>query len=143
MLDVNLSPYDYIIATPPCNWWSKANPYYKKSTYSLSTKHLLPDTIIKLGSQNKPFIIENVINKKRFTENGIYELINKYNLNIYYVGRHIYITNVTADSLLLVKQHQDFKYGGVRINNDGYNQGGSNVYVVIEEWLKIIHRSWW
>lgn len=64
MLDVNLSPYDYIIATPPCNWWSKANPYYKKSTYSLSTKHLLPDTIIKLGSQNKPFIIENVINKK-------------------------------------------------------------------------------
>lgn len=64
MLDIDLSKYDYIIATPPCNWWSKANPYYKKSAYSLQTKHLLPDTIIKLGKQSKPFIIENVINKK-------------------------------------------------------------------------------
>ena len=35
-----------------------------------------------------------------------------------------------------VEQHQDFKYGGVRINNDGYNQGGSNVYAVIEKWIK-------
>ena len=22
MLDVDLNQYDYIIATPPCNWWS-------------------------------------------------------------------------------------------------------------------------
>ena len=64
MMNIDLTDYDFIIATPPCNWWSKANPYYKTSKYALETKHLLPDTIIKLGSQSKPFIIENVINKK-------------------------------------------------------------------------------
>ena len=35
-------------------------------------------------------------------------------------------------------QHQDFVYGGKRVNNDGYNQGGSNVHVVIEKWLENI-----
>ena len=25
MLDCDLTPYDYVIATPPCNYWSKAN----------------------------------------------------------------------------------------------------------------------
>ena len=36
-------------------------------------------------------------------------------------------------------QQQDFKYGGKRINNDGYNQGGKNVFNVIEIFLKYIH----
>ena len=36
-------------------------------------------------------------------------------------------------------QHQDFKHGGRRVNNDGYNQGGSNVHAVIEKFLKYIH----
>ena len=48
----------------------------------------------------------------------------------------IYISNVLCD--LSCKQHQDFVYGGKRINNDGYNQGGSNVYIVIEKWLKFV-----
>lgn len=137
MLQVDLSHYDFIIATPPCNWWSKANPYYKTSKYSLETKHLLPDTIQKLAKLNKPFIIENVKNIKRMYENGIFELCDKYGLFTYFVGRHIYISNIMCN--LLCKQHQDFKYGGVRVNNDGYNQGGSNVYNVIEIWLEIIH----
>ena len=138
MLEADLQDYDFIIATPPCNWWSKANPYYKTSEYALKTKHLLPNTIEKLGKQEKPFIIENVINKKRFSENGIYDIINKYKLNYYYVGRHIYITNISADDILQVEQHQDFKYGGKRVNKDGYNQGGSNVHAVIEKWLEIL-----
>ena len=25
MLDIDLTGYDFIICTPPCNWWSKAN----------------------------------------------------------------------------------------------------------------------
>lgn len=137
MLEIDLSSYDYIIATPPCNWWSKANPYYKTSKYALQTKHLLPDIIEKLAILNKPFIVENVKNIKRMSENGIFELCDKYGLFTYFVGRHIYITNVMCN--LLCKQHQDFKYGGIRVNNDGYNQGGSNVYNVIEIWLKYIH----
>ena len=141
MLEVDLSKYDYIIATPPCNWWSKANPYYKTSKYALETKHLLPSIIDKLGKQDKPFIIENVINKKRFRENGIYDIIDKYNLYVKYVGRHIYITNVECD--LECEQHQDFKYGGKRVNKDGYNQGGSNVHIVIEKWLEVINNGKW
>lgn len=60
MLDVDVSRYDYIIATPPCNWWSQANPYYWKSEYALKTRHLLPLMLIKLGKQDKPFVIECV-----------------------------------------------------------------------------------
>lgn len=36
------------------------------------------------------------------------------------------------------EQIQDFKYGGKRVNNDGYNQGGTNVHNCIEIWLKQI-----
>lgn len=135
MLDIDVSDYDFIIATPPCNWWSKANPYYKKSAYSLQTKHLLPDIINKLGLQEKPFIIENVVNKKRMQENGIFDLAKKYNMYVIFYGRHTYFTNRYVD-FSDVEQHQDFRYGGVRVNNDGYNQGGSNVYAVIEKWLR-------
>lgn len=137
MLDIDLSDYDFIIATPPCNWWSRANPYYKKSEYALKTKHLLPDIIKKLGNINKPFIIENVINKKRMRESGVFNLANSYNIFIIFHGRHTYFTNRYVD-FSNIEQHQDFKYGGIRINNDGYNQGGSNVYAVIEKWINEI-----
>ena len=63
MLEVSLDEFDYIIATPPCNFWSRANPYYLKSIYANKTKHLLPHSIVKLWASGKPFIIENVINK--------------------------------------------------------------------------------
>lgn len=137
MLEIDLTPYDYIIATPPCNYWSKANPYYKTSEYALKTKDLLPAIIEKLALLNKPFIIENVKNFKRMSENGIFNLCNKYGIYIYIVGRHTYFTNIMCN--LTCKQQQDFKYGGVRVNNDGYNQGGTNVHNVIEIWLEYIH----
>ena len=138
MLQVDLTPYDYIIASPPCNWWSKTNPYYKTSKYALETKHLLPDTIIKLSESGKPFIIENVKNIKRMAENGIFDLINRYGLFYQFVGRHIYIYNGLLIDLNC-EQIQDFIYGGKRVNKDGYNQGGTNVYNVIEIWLKQIN----
>ena len=40
MLDVNLTEYDFIIATPPCNYWSRANYRREVSEYSRKTKHL-------------------------------------------------------------------------------------------------------
>ena len=133
VLDVDLSIYDFFIATPPCNWWSRANPYYKTSTYSLLTKHLLPDVISKLASFGKPFIVENVINKKRMTAEGIFKLSDSLGLYHQFVGRHTYWTNALINLDCL--QHQDFRYGGRRINKDGHNQGGSNVHAVIEKWL--------
>ena len=60
MMEVDLTPYDFIIATPPCNWWSRANYRRNRSPYALQTKHLLPDIIKKLCEQDKPFIVENV-----------------------------------------------------------------------------------
>ena len=52
---------------------------------------------------------------------------------------YIYISNIIVD--LQCEQHQDFVYGGKRVNNDGYNQGGSNVHVVIEKWLENINNK--
>lgn len=134
MLSVDLTPYDFVIASPPCNWWSKANPCYKTSTYSLNTKHLLPDTIKRLAESGLPFVIENVKNKKRMVENGIFDICGHYGLFYQFVGRHIYITNIFVD--LDCPQIQDFKMHGKRVNNDGYNQGGTNVHNCIEIWLK-------
>ena len=72
MMEIDLNKYDYIIATPPCNYYSRARGK-KISNYSLATKHLLPDIIKKCSKLNKPFIIENVRNWKRFQEEGIIE----------------------------------------------------------------------
>lgn len=134
MLDIDLSGYDYIIATPPCNWWSKANPYYWKSEYSLKTRHLLPLILIKLGKQEKPFILECVKNLKRYKENNIFRICDEFKIKYQIIGRHIYFTNKDFD--LDCPQIQDFKYGGRRVNADGYNQGGTNVHNVIEIWLE-------
>lgn len=137
MLDVDLSLYDFIIATPPCNWYSKSNPYYFESEYALKTMPLLPLILLKLIKLGKPFIVENVRNDVKIAAIGIFKLCEKYNVYVKYVGRHTYFTNIFCD--LTVIQHQDFINGGKRINNDGYNQGGSNVHEVIEAWLTVIH----
>ena len=65
MLTIDLYDYDYIIATPPCNWWSRANYRRDSSIYALSTKLLLPCIIYKLAYIDKPFIVENVLNEKK------------------------------------------------------------------------------
>lgn len=55
-LTLQLSEYDFIIATPPCNWWSRANHKRNTSPYALATKNLLPKTIEHLATQGKPFL---------------------------------------------------------------------------------------
>ena len=47
MMDVDLNPYDVIIATPPCNYYSRANYRRETSDYSQATKHLLPSILKK------------------------------------------------------------------------------------------------
>lgn len=133
MLKVDLTNYDYIIATPPCNYWSKANPYYWHSEYAWKTINLLPLTLIKLAKSGKPFIVENIINRTRFKAYNIYRLAERLQIKVIEVGRHTYFTNKPFN--LNCDQQQDFVYGGKRINNDGYNQGGKNVHKVIEKWL--------
>lgn len=130
MLTVDLSNYDFIIATPPCNYYSKARGNKKPSQYALDTKHLLPCLLNKLLKIGKPFIVENVRNKPLFEKVGIIP----FNCFIYYHGRHTYWTNVQLCDLNLIPQKYDFKYGGVRLNDN--TQGGQNVHDVIEEFIK-------
>lgn len=139
MLEVELTNYDYIIATPPCNWWTRANWRRNQSEYSLKTKHLLPDILEKCGKLNRPFIIENVRNYKRFKENGIIKICEEYGIYIYEYGRHTYFTNImfNPNNIEQIPDHIQNTCNGTT----KYRQGGTNVHNVIEYWLKIINNK--
>ena len=148
MLEIDLTPFDVIIATPPCNFWSIARGN-RCSQYSLDTKHLLPDIIKKCSNTGKPYVVENVINKKRFAENGIYDIASECNCFIYYIGRHTYFTNIKLTDKEVEHLHkqnrQDFKYHGNVIRYDDMqnkkHQGGYNVHLVVDYFLnKLINK---
>lgn len=136
MLETDLTPYDYIIATPPCNYYSRANYRRNKSSYALNTKHLLPTILDRLGKQNKPFIIENVRNATLFKENKIFDIANKNNTWIYYVGRHTYFTNIFFNPTRNQERDHVTKISYTNKNR----QGSKNVHEIIEFWLKYIHQ---
>src|SRR5690554_1678048 len=129
MLEINLEPYDFIIATPPCNFWSRANYRRYISKYSQDTKHLLPDILDKLRKLDKPYIVENVRNERLFKK---YNILDKADY-VYYVGRHTYFTNVPFNPIAIKQKNDNIK----NISSDK-RQGGKNVYEVIEYWLEII-----
>lgn len=140
MMEVDLTPYDYVIATPPCNYWSRANYRRETSVYAQKTKHLLPAIIDKLIALKKPFIVENVRNSKRFMDYGLF---NK-SCFIIEFGRHTYWTNVMID-FTGIEQHFDFKihgkWIGVQDIPQNTRQGGFNVHEVIEYWINYIERG--
>lgn len=57
MLDIDLTNYDFIIATPPCNFWSIARGN-RCSQYSLDTKHLLPEIIKNVAKQGNLMLLK-------------------------------------------------------------------------------------
>jgi site-specific DNA-cytosine methylase len=143
MLDIDLTPYDIIIATPPCNYWSRANQKRDESEYALKTKHLLPGIIKKLIEIDKPFIVENVRNYKLFEKHNLINLP----LFIYEHGRHTYWTNIAfnpknikqIDDLLKVQTKSGKRPGHWTISQQrDKRQGGTNVHNVIEHWLKLV-----
>lgn len=128
MLDIDLSDYDILIATPPCNYYSRANYRRETSEYSQQTKHLLPDIIKKFSSLDKPFIVENVINKSTM---GF--IINSLPSNVFYYehGRHSYFTNIMFDFRHL-KQIPD----NIQSSND--REGGFNVNIVLDYFINYV-----
>lgn len=139
MMDVDLEKYDFIICTPPCNYWSRANYRRETSAYAQQTKHLLPEMLKKLCKIDKPWIVENVKNKKRFGEMGFFNLP----CYVYFVGRHTYWSNILM-SVDDIPQIQDFVQHGVYIGNKfsekgNSREGGWNVHQVIERFLETIH----
>ena len=135
MMDVNLEEYDILIASPPCNFYSRARGGNPPSEYALKTKHLLPDIIEKFIKTGKPFIVENVRNQPLFKKLGLYD----YDCFIYRHGRHTYWTNVMIN-ITGIKQEYDFKnipgYGCVRLKS--YIQGGRNVNDVFDYFIETV-----
>lgn len=136
MMEIDLSKYDYIIATPPCNYYSRANYRRETSEYAQKTKHLLPAILKKLCKIDKPWIVENVRNSRIFNKMKLYDLP----CFIYIIGRHTYWTNILMMSD--IEQTQDFKIHGKWIGNKtnekNTRQGGDNVQKVIDIWLETI-----
>lgn len=140
MLNIDLSSYDFIIATPPCNYYSRAAGN-KHSQYALDTKHLLPDIYFKLIHCDKPFIIENVRNDPKFKELGLF---NSNKVLVYRIGRHTYWSSINFNPYIA------YEYDFCNINGHlrdlpgrkrSQRQGGKNVHDVIEKWLFTLHKN--
>ena len=140
MLTVNLDNYDFLIASPPCNYYSRANYRRDTSKYALETKHLLPDILEKFAKTNKPFLVENVRNNVQFKKAGIFDICKKYNITVQYVGRHTYFTNFNVDLQCTQKKECVQKHSHYSLSKNNYRQGGENVYIVIEKWLSKLHK---
>ena len=145
MMDVDLADYDYIIATPPCNWWSRANYRRNSSEYALKTKHLLIDILYKLARIHRPFIVENVRNDAQFEKHGLFSYHNIY---VYKVGRHTYWSNEKFDvSHIKQEAKSDYKNGKKRwLSSQGLSrnarQGGEEVHEVIELFIQHIEKEY-
>ncbi len=135
MLQVDLNNYDIILASPPCNYYSRARGSNPPSDYAKYTKHLLPTILNKVMKLNKPFIIENVRNKPLFKKLGLFNLP----CFVYFHGRHTYWTNIMLD-FRHIAQTFDFKrikgYGCVRLKK--YVQGGENVNNVFDYFIEYV-----
>ena len=125
MLKINIEEYDYVIATPPCNYYSRANYRRETSKIAQKTKHLLPGILKKLENYNKPFIVENVLNSRLLPKTNYYE---------FEFGQHHYYTNVFMliyDKSFAKKQNKQNKSYGKRDNNE-------NVDLIIKLFLETI-----
>ena len=133
MLSVDLSSYDYILASPPCNFWSRANYRRFTSDYSQKTKHLLPSILKKCVGSGKPFIVENVRNYSMFKNYVIIEICEKNGIFIYEYGRHTYFTNImiNLNNIEQIKDNIQYKSGLIR-------EGGFNVNIIFKYFIDFI-----
>lgn len=143
MLDIDLSGYDFIVCTPPCNWWSRGNYRRNFSEYSLITRCLLPVMIMRLKKLGKPFIIENVRNRTFFKEFGLFDMGVKH----FEIGRHTYWSNIDFkydDIVQKPKIEYDLngkkKYMSSQNIAPKFRQGGEEVHEVIERFLQTIYK---
>lgn len=95
MLDVDLEPFDILIATPPCNYYSKANYRRETSVVAQATKHLLPSILDKFVKTGKPFLIENVCNWSIYPR-FLKELVKANDIYVYTYGGHYFMSNIFA-----------------------------------------------
>lgn len=137
MLDVDLSKFDVILATPPCNYWSRANYRREVSEYSQKTKHLLPKIIKKLSKLNKPFIVENVRNKPLFEKYGLYDIPG---INVYHFGRHTYWSNYDISNLFKFVELP--KKENIQYKNRKDRQGGSDITQIFKVFVYFLNNDY-
>lgn len=136
-MNVDIGNYDLVLASPPCNYYSRANYRREKSTYSKATKHLLPGILDKCMESGKPFIIENVRNYKM-----IFSIVQEMQLKYGYIlkfityGRHTYITN-----LYNFNPSSEQKQDRITQIPTKKRQGGENVNNVFKEFIKYNERK--
>lgn len=137
MMEIDLRPYDFVIATPPCNYYSRAAGN-RHSEYAINTAHLLPDIIKKLHNLRKTFIVENVRNEKKFKELGLF---NYNDIWVYRIGRHTIWSSIPFYHWLPFDYQftsLDPRWPGrcVDLGKRKDRQGSENVHIIIESWLK-------
>lgn len=128
---INYLDYDFIIATPPCNYYSRANYRRETSKYAQDTKHLLPTILNTCTDFDVPFIVENVLNDSLLPHQ-----YDKY-CRVFDFGGHRFWTNVIFDISDLVPVKQN-KQNVCRNKRDG----NANVHMVIERFLASIHKPY-
>lgn len=92
-LDVDLDGFDVLIATPPCNYWSKANYRRETSKVAQSTKHLLPVILHRFSCSGKPWIVENVCNEPLMRK----EIKDLDSFFWFVANNHMFFTNYMGD----------------------------------------------
>lgn len=92
-LDVDIEEYDLLIATPPCNYWSKANYRRESSKVAQDTKHLLPVILHRFAASGKPYIVENVQNEPLMAR----EINDLYAFYWFVANNHMFFTNALCD----------------------------------------------
>lgn len=137
MLDIDLNKFDFIICTPPCNYWSRGSNILNRSNYAVETGLLLPEMLERLERINKPYIVENVRNKIRFEKFGI---LPREKSLVYFIGRHTIFTNIMFNTYI----NYDFDFTNINgscvdVGKRSDRQGGLNVHRIIEKWLYTIH----
>lgn len=125
--DVDLKKYDFIIATPPCNYYSRANYRRDISSIALATRHLLPYCLKAAMETRKPFLIENVVNASLLPQpSGCFAFV---------WGEHTFYTNVffaRPPRSFAVRQYKaDLPWG--------HRDGNENVDIIIRCFLEAIH----
>ena len=133
-MHVDLRKFSFVLASPPCNYWSHASNAYETSAYAQKTKHLLPSMLSKLAQSGKPFILENVRNRPRMSRYHIWELVSKFGLYVYEVNRHTYFTNRMFNPWL--PKMYDFRSHGYAIVSNKDLQGGGQVSKVFMQWMR-------
>lgn len=133
-MHVDLRAFEFVLASPPCNYWSRANTNYRTSEYSLKTRHLLPSMLARLAMSGKPFVLENVRNKPRMERHKIWNLVSKFGLYVYEVNRHTYFTNRMFNPYL--PKMYDFRSGGYALVENKRTQGGEQVESVFRQWMR-------